>query len=127
MVPQYRNRHAEFMDAHVQFFANSLNYTRKETYVDGTKSIRRAYLLANDNRLDVKLLHLVRDGRAFCCSFIKARKLPISSVSLAAKEWQKYIKDVDKFSNRFPGIPVKTVRYEDLCRNSDTFLMEINH
>lgn len=115
VVPAYRDTRDRFLEAQLQFFANARQYSGASVYLDGTKSIRRAQLFARDDRSEMRAVHLVRDGRGFCASYVK-NKRPIPSWTDAAAAWVSYIAQVEQFSRAFPSIPVLVVRYEDLCR-----------
>lgn len=115
VVPAYRDTRDRFVQAQLQFFANARQHSGASVYLDGTKSIRRAQLFARDGRCEMKVLHLVRDGRGFCASYVK-NKRPIPGWTDAAEAWVSYIAQVEQFSRAFPSIPVLVVRYEDLCR-----------
>jgi hypothetical protein len=117
IVPVYRGIRDRFLNAQLQFFANARTFSGATIYLDGTKSVRRAQLFARDGRCAMKVLHLVRDGRAFCASYLRnMRQTP--SWSDAANAWVSYIAQVDAFSRSFPSVPVLVVRYEDLCRST---------
>jgi hypothetical protein len=117
MVPAYRGIRDRFLNAQLQFFANAREVSGASIYLDGTKSIRRAQLFARDGRCAMKVLHLVRDGRGFCASYVKnMRQTP--SWSDAVEVWMSYIGQVNQFSRIFPSVPVLVVRYEDLCRST---------
>lgn len=122
LVGSYRSTRDGFLDAQMRFFDNAMMVSGASIYLDGTKSIRRAQLLARSNRCDLKALHMIRDGRGFCLSYLKAHaaenpsKTP--SVSDGARAWVRYIGWVDAFAKSFPSVPVLTVRYEDLCRST---------
>lgn len=115
VIPPYRAIRDRFLDAQLQFFANARRLSGASIYLDGTKSIRRAQLFARDDRSELKALHLVRDGRGFCASYVKNMR-PVPSWSDAAKAWVSYVVQVDQFSSAFPAVPVLVVRYEDMCR-----------
>ena len=123
-VPAYRRERNRFLTAQLQFFANAKALSGASVYLDGTKSIPRAQLLARDGRCDMKVLHLVRDGRGFCSSYVK-HVHPTPSWADAAKAWTRYIAWVDAISRRFPAVPVLPVRYEDLCRGTGDVLRAI--
>ena len=110
-VPAYRRERNRFLTAQLQFFANAKALSGASVYLDGTKSIPRAQLLA-------------RDGRGFCSSYVK-HVHPTPSWADAAKAWTRYIAWVDAFSRRFPAVPVLPVRYEDLCRGTGDVLRAI--
>ena len=121
-IPRYRRTRNLFLDAQLQFFTKATRLAKASLYLDGTKSIRRAQLFARDGRCDQKAIHVVRDGRGFCHSYLKNRHLTENDTFKAAREWLYYIWQVDKFSKDFPRIPILTVRYEDLCRSTATVM-----
>lgn len=116
-VPAYRSARERFLQAQLQFFANAREFAGASIYLDGTKSIRRAQLFARDAPCEMKVLHMVRDGRGFCASYVK-NKRPASTLVEAAKAWVRCIARIDAFSREFPAVPVLVVRYEDLCRST---------
>lgn len=117
VIPAYRTIRDRFMEAQLQFFANARALAGASVYLDGTKSVRRAQLFARDGRSEMKALHLVRDGRGFCASYVK-NKRPTPTWPDAAETWVRYIAQVDQFSRDFPGVPVMVVKYEELCRST---------
>ncbi len=124
IIPAYRGIRDRFLNAQLQFFANARTVSGASIYLDGTKSIRRAQLFARDGRCAMKVLHLVRDGRGFCASYVKnMRQTP--SWSDAVKAWVSYIDQVDQFSRIFPSVPVLVVRYEDLCRSTTEVIRSV--
>lgn len=117
IVPAYRDIRDRFLDAQLQFFANARRLSGASIYLDGTKSIRRAQLFARDDRSGMRVLHLIRDGRGFCASYVKNMH-PAPGWADAAKAWVSYIAQVKQFSRAFPSVPVLLVKYEDLCRST---------
>lgn len=125
-VPVYQDRRNRFLNAQIRFIQKALQYTGKEVYVDGTKSVRRAQFFANSGCCKMKIIHLVRDGRAFCFSYLKNRGLPLGRVIEATQKWVEYIRLVDAFSKANRGIPVLTLRYEDMCRDGEIFFGKLH-
>jgi hypothetical protein len=117
-VPAYRSIRDRFLEAQLQFFANARSFAGASIYMDGTKSIRRAQLFAADDRSEMRVLHLIRDGRGFCVSCVNNLENSDPSLTDAARIWRRYIARVDRFSRAFPSVPVFVVRYEDLCRST---------
>lgn len=124
VIPAYRTVRERFLEAQLQFFANARRLTGATVYLDGTKSIRRAQLFARDGRSEMKALHLVRDGRGFCASYVK-NKRPVPSWPDAAETWVRYIAHVDQFSRDFPSVPVLVIKYEELCRSTAEVIREV--
>lgn len=124
LTPAYRDVRDRFLEAQLRFFANARRFAGAPIYLDGTKSLRRAQLLAADGRSEMKALFLIRDGRGFCASYLKNTN-PRPSLTQSAKRWLAHIVRVDRFAKGFPSIPLLTVRYEDLCRSTEETIRTI--
>lgn len=124
IVPTIRRVEKEFIDLHLEFIANSLKERGASIYFDGSKSVRRAEFFI-EREIDTKLIHLIRDGRAFCNSFLKNKELDYSYFPMAANAWKKHINKIDILSKRFPDIEILVVKYDDLCNAPDTQLKKV--
>ncbi|MFI4886799.1 MAG: sulfotransferase, partial [Steroidobacterales bacterium] len=124
LVPAYRHVRDRCLVAQLQLFAKAREYSGASGDLDVTKSMRRTQLFARDGRCQMKVLHLVRDGRAFCTSYLKNTH-PVPTWTDAAEAWVSYVEQVDQFSRAFPSIPVLLVRYEDLCRSTPEVLRTV--
>lgn len=112
----------DFLQHQIEMKNRALLYNKAKRYVDGTKSIRRLQLFAKHFKTEkINVVHLVRDGRAFCNSFRKNRKINENQIILAAQEWNEYIELVDEIQRRHTNINLLTIRYEDICRERDKF------
>jgi hypothetical protein len=125
LIPVWRRQDRAFVAAHLRFMENSLRHRRAQIYLDGSKSVRRALLFAASPQVHMKVIHLVRDGRGFCFSYLKNRKLARTQLPLAARAWNDNIKAIDRFRTRLPHIPILDVRYEDLCRDLPATLQRV--
>lgn len=83
-------------------------------FVDATKRPGRALLLQRDPRLDLRVIHLVRDGRAVCRSTI--RNLG-RTVEEGARSWASSAERCEDLRQTLPPERWLTVRHEDLCRD----------
>lgn len=117
-VPSYRGTMKRFLDAQLRFFENARRLAGATIYLDGSKSTRRAQLFARDGRSEMKVIHLIRDGRGFSNSYLKHWGHETRRVTTPAHLWLRYISEVDKFATAYPSVPLLTVRYEDLCRST---------
>lgn len=124
-APSLRRRQQEFVDAHMRFYDQALEYSGRSVYLDGTKSIRRAQLFLENTPNRLRVVHLIRDGRAFANSFRKNRHMDMTALPEAAKLWNEYIHDVDELQLRSDRVEVLALRYEDLCREPESFLNEL--
>ena len=120
LFPSWNNKLNSFIDSHIKFFEKALMFEKKSIYIDGTKNVRRAELFARADNVNLKIIHLIRDGRGFCNSWVKNRGVSKEEgLQVAARDWNNYILQVDEFSKRYPDVPVLTVKYEDLCMYLD--------
>lgn len=121
-TPQFNLMQRDFIEAQQQFFDRAREFSGASIYMDGTKSLRRAQMFARNvysgTQSDkMKVIHLIRDGRAFCYSFCKNER-GNPSLEDAVRAWLMHIRQVKKFRNAFPSTSVLVVRYEDLCRST---------
>ena len=125
MISKYRYTLFHFLQAQYEFFKKATEYANASVFMDGTKSIRRAQLFARDDNMQLQVINLVRDGRAFCHSYIKNRKLETNQYGKAAQEWKDYINLAEMFHSNFSHIDYINIRYEDLCDQPDETLTSI--
>lgn len=91
-------------------------------FVDATKRPGRALLLRRDPRLDLQVIHLVRDGRAVARSTI--RNLG-RTVEEGARSWAASVRRCEDLRRVLPPERWLTVRHEDLCRDARGTLARI--
>ena len=124
LIPRFKKLEDEFLTHHIELFSKSLKLRNASVYFDGSKSVRRAEFFA-EKKLTSKMIYLIRDGRAFCSSFLKNKELSQSCLSMAAKVWQQSIKKVDVLIRRLPNVKILDVRYNDLCKSPERELKRI--
>lgn len=117
--PPYRQKQDSFLDAQEQFIDKALDYLDSDLYLDGTKSIRRAQLFIHSGRFNIRVIHSIRDGRAYCYSYIKNNDFPREKLIEAAHRWNDYIHKVNSLEKSNTGLNIITIRYEDLCKDLD--------
>lgn len=114
---ELKNQRNEFLGAQCEFFVRAMEYSNATVYMDGMKSIRRAQYFACEANIDLKVVNLVRDGRAFCYSYIKNEGLSNTDLSRATSYWNNYLDLSDRFRTSFPNVGFIDIRYEDICRD----------
>ncbi len=106
-------------DYHRVVIREVLRLTGGSVFVDSSKDpIRIRYLSAMPD-LDVRVVHLVRDGRGTINS---ARKNANQPVARAAKEWRDTHLEIERVSRRCAQDRRLLVRYEDLCADPSSVL-----
>jgi hypothetical protein len=90
-----------------------LEETRASAFIDSARDHQRPKYLMRDPRLDVRVLHLVRDPRGNTASIMKHTGVDVMT---AAKRWRHYNVEADRVRALLPEDAWLRVRYEDLCR-----------
>jgi hypothetical protein len=91
-------------------------------FVDATKRPGRALLLRRDPRIDLQVIHLVRDGRAVARS--THRNLG-RTIEEGARSWVASLRHSEELRRSFPPERWLTIRHEDLCGDARGTLARI--
>lgn len=90
--------------------------------VDSSKlGVQLKYQLRNP-RFDVKVIWLVRDGRAVACSLMRNQKMPMAQ---AAYQWRRFYEEADAILRELDAGQWRQVRYEELCAEPERTLGEL--
>ncbi|HZB78713.1 MAG TPA: sulfotransferase [Actinomycetota bacterium] len=89
-----------------------LEVTGKRVFVDTARDHQRPRHLAGMPRLDVKVIHLVRDPRGNVASIMKHTGVGIGK---AARQWRHYNVEADRIRGPFGPESWMLLRYEELC------------
>ncbi|MCC7416118.1 MAG: sulfotransferase [Acidobacteria bacterium] len=115
-----------------------------QVVVDSSKiGLRLKYLLRNAD-LDVRVIRLVRDGRAVAVSYVdperfadaceqslrgggsgRSREAERLDMEAAAREWRRSNEEADLLLARLPPSRWIEVRYESICRDTEATLRRI--
>jgi hypothetical protein len=103
---------------------SALQLTGADVFFDTSKALMRLSYLLEIPEIDLKVVRVVRDVRAFASSY-KSRGV---SVEQAARHWRRYQLSADALLHTVPAGRVMLMRYEDFChaplqwlRNLHTF------
>jgi hypothetical protein len=99
-----------------------LDLSEARVFVDATKRPGRALLLRRDPRIDLRMIHLVRDGRAVARS--EVRNLG-RTVEDGARSWAALLRRSEELRRLVQPERWLTVRHEDLCRDPHGTLARI--
>jgi len=94
-----------------------------EVFLDSSKRPERATLMQRSGEFDLRVIHLVRDGRAVSWSSMK--HLGIGPQD-AARSWLGDNQASENARRYFPADRWMTLRYEDLCADPDGTLARIH-
>lgn len=94
-----------------------------DTFLDSSKRPERATLMQRSGNFDMRVIHLVRDGRAVSWSSMKHLKIGPEE---AARSWLADNGGSEHARRYFPGDRWMTLRYEDLCADPDGTLLRLH-
>jgi hypothetical protein len=96
-------------------FKNLQELSLCTTVIDSSKSVGRALALLKNNKLDVKVIHLVRDPRGLYYSFQKKDVItPVKNIFSVATYWNTTNILADLIKIHYRKNKVIRIRYEDL-------------
>jgi hypothetical protein len=96
-----------------------LQRTGKSVFVDTSRDHQRPKYLADHPRLDLRVIHLIRDPRGNVASIMKHTG---ADVATAARQWRHYNFEADRVKRYVSPDAWMTLRYEDLCADPDGVL-----
>lgn len=96
--------------------------------VDSSKSVLHLKYLLRIPSLELKVIQLIRDGRAVALSLIGhglKRASQEETVAAAAREWRRSNESAECLLKRLPPSQWMRLRYEDFCREPEPHLRRI--
>jgi len=144
LSPSWRQRLARFQAVNAALVDSVCATAGARVVVDSSKvGIRLKYLLRNP-ALDVRVVRLVRDGRAVALTYTdpanfadataahlrgggdgSGRDHERLSMRDAAREWRRSVEEAEGLLASLPSSQHTTVAYEMLCTNTDAVLREL--
>ena len=114
LYPDWHRQFQIIARQNVAFIETINEITQSKIFIDSAKSLVRLKFLLRIPELDVKVIHLVRDGRGVARSCMRHYGW---SVETAAIDWRRDMTAANKMLSRLDKNMWKQVRYEDLCSN----------
>jgi len=110
--PRWHKEFRETAARNVALAGTILRLTGAKVLADSDKLPHRLKFLLRIPELDIKVIHLVRDGRGVVHTCIRDEGW---SAAKSAMEWCRGIRAAEKLLSRLPVSQWTQVRYEDLC------------
>ncbi|WP_276390814.1 sulfotransferase [Eudoraea chungangensis] len=123
--PSKRALYKNYQDNTYHYLSSIINHSKKPILIDISKNPLRAFALLKHPNIDLKLIHLVRDGRSLAFSLKNSRRENIRKrkVSRTALFWLIANRQSDFVLKRAKnGLRIK---YEDLALHTDRTLERI--
>jgi hypothetical protein len=122
ILPVHRQKVRKASRASVVFMRAVMDRTNARIFFDATKSLMRLYHLLRIRNLDVRVVWLIRDVRAYVRS---CQKLAQSGIEESATVWKRYHVAADQILSSLPREKVFRLRYEDLLTHRDIWMPEL--
>ncbi len=107
------HRRIAYVESYTQTFIELLlRMKNAKVFLDSSKDPVRIKYLSRIPSLDVRVIHLVRDGRGVVNS---SRKHEHVSAALAARQWRDTQLEIQRVARRCCQGRLLRIRYEDLC------------
>ena len=101
--------------------------TNAHCFVDGSKQTQQLIHLARRPDVDLRVIHLVRDGRGVVNSTLGHKQAGGMTPEIAADAWRKYHERFERIRRRhFGAEQAYTLRYEDFCADPVGTLHELH-
>ena len=121
ILPGHRSSMQKLHKINIEFIESILNIAKADVFFDISKGPTRLYHLLHVPQIDVKVIRLVRDVRAF----VNSCKRKNRSIEGGIKHWQNFHTVLEGLLSKIPEEKVFTLRYEDLCENPKLWLQKL--
>jgi hypothetical protein len=144
ICPTWRRQLPEIHRQNAALASTVSEITKAKVIVDSSKiPLRLKYLLRN-TKLDIKVIRLIRDGRAVALTYMDPprfadakdpalrgggsggrRKDEMLSMAQAAQQWRRCNEEAENILRCLDPSQCIEVRYEELCRDTEKILMRL--
>jgi len=122
LSPGWRRQFRAIAERNVALLETVTKVTNSQILADTSKNPHRLKFLLRIPELEVKVIHLVRDGRGVAHTYVHDNGW---SVEKSAVEWRRGILAAEKLLARLDPSRWKQVRYEDICSNPQAELEKL--
>lgn len=122
LSPHYRRRRDQIVQRNRVLIEVITELQGARVFLDGSKDPERLNEFVNTRYWNVKVVHLVRDGRGVASSLMKHGNIPMQ---LAASEWLERGLTCDRVLSRIASSDVLSIKYEDLCEDPENVVERV--
>ncbi len=115
-------KYKKYVEKYIYYYRQNLSYFKKELFVDTRKNILRILPFYFNSNKEIRIIHLIRDPRAYIYSVIKHKK--DVNIWVECKKYVLYHKLIHKM-RALPRIHVLTIWHEQFCENPIEIMREI--
>ncbi|MGQ0793025.1 MAG: sulfotransferase [Deltaproteobacteria bacterium] len=137
VIPSFGNKLKAQCEKNRAFVESVLKVTGRKCFVDASKEPLRIRYLAKVPSINLKVIHLIRDGRAFVNSFLNkeatshggrdkmSREAVVKGAEYASVYWMKTYATTTRLAGLLPQDNYFRLIYENLCADTDAVLMKL--
>ena len=122
LTPGCRRQLHNILERNRQIIDIICHLQQGEIFLDGSKEAIRLKLLNLASYWNLKVLHLVRDGRGVTNSYMRHYNV---SMEKASQEWCHTYRECNGVIQELRNDTYVTIHYEDLCRNPQETMTKI--
>lgn len=122
-IPVYKNTVNQLIHRNIAIAKSILDVLGKTTFFDASKDVRRVTHLAKNKKIELKLIHLVRDSKGVLSSYLKHQGN--TKVSKVLRNWKRTNEAAINLKSLLPKSSYMLVRYESLCREPEEIIFKI--
>ena len=122
ILPIHRSHVKRVNRVNVAFIQSVLDVHGAEVFFDASKRLRRLEQLLRIPELEVRVVRMVRDVRAYVDSARRNYKRPIEK---SAKRWKHTQINAEALTRALPPESVLLLKYEDLCREPKQWMQTL--
>ena len=119
---EWRRQFRTIAERNVVLVETLTNVTNSQILIDSSKLPHRLKFLLRNPELELKVIHLLRDGRGVAHTYIQNNGW---SVEKSAIEWRRGVLAAEKLLARLDRGMWRQVRYEDLCSDPQAELEKL--
>ncbi|MGH2962026.1 MAG: hypothetical protein ACRDL3_07540 [Solirubrobacterales bacterium] len=123
-LPRYRRHVDHVFDRNIAIARAALDVSGKGVFLDASKGVARVPYLHRRSELDLRVIHIVRDVRAFAHSH---RRRDHTRTARAARSWVRTHTNAIRLASLVGEDRYLRFRWEDFCVHPDESLDRIGH
>jgi hypothetical protein len=123
-LPELKREYNKILEKNKNMVEIICDLQEKECFLDGSKDPQRLLYFISSNNWDIKVIKMIRDGRAQSNSCRRKKGNPLNFIE-SVREWKKTVLQIEKVCAYSKIDNVYSLKYEDLCESPDKYMNEI--
>lgn len=121
-LPECHRTYKKIIKQNTSFAEAVCKIQKGKVFLDGSKDPHRLLHLLKSEKLNLKTIYLIRDGRGASYSYMKHYGVPMD---VAAKAWKKKQIECDRTAEYFNRNNLIIINYEEMCNQPQKTINDI--